>query len=359
MDRTESLTRQAFRRSTRVLTYLRVSVTDRCSFRCLYCSPAGQAHSSASLLSAAEIGQVVRVAQQLGVTHVRLTGGEPLERPDVVDIVKRIKSLGIPEISLTTNGVRLADLAGPLRQAGLARVNVGLPHVEADGFRRITGEDALAETLSGIRAARAAGLMPVKTNTVVMRGYNDNAVCAILELGRREGVTVRFIEYMTSAERTSKELFVPADEVLRQLRRHFELTESPGETDGRGTRGPARYYRLGGGGVVGVIAPVSAPFCRSCNRLRLSATGKLRPCLYSEDEVDLVPALRAADSEREWRRHSQLAPRPVRAERSLRQARRALGTSEAWLADAFEQAMAMKPTEHGAELPTEMRFIGG
>ena len=347
MGRTDSLTVRTRRRSTRAVTYLRVSVTNRCSLRCLYCSPAGQARCYASLLSPAEIEQVVRVAKQLGVTHVRLTGGEPLERPDILEIVKRIKGVGIPGGSLTTNAVRLADLAGPLRRAGLARVNVGLPHVEADGFRRITGKHALAEVLAGIRAARAAGLLPVKTNTVVLNGCNDDVVCAIAELGRREGVTVRFIEYMTPTEppakggsqgeggspepkvkQGSKELFVPASQILRQLGQHFELIGSPGGHDGRSTRGPARYYRLRGGGVVGTIAPVSEPFCRSCNRLRLSATGKLRPCLYGEDEVDLIAALQGADP-------------------------------ESGLADAFRRAIWMKPVEHGPGLPKAMRFIGG
>jgi len=327
-DRT-SLTSQSTRHpAARSVTYLRVSVTDRCGLRCFYCSPAGVGSPTPPALSAADIERVVHAAQRLGVTHVRLTGGEPLERRDIVEIVGRLAALGLEQVSLTTNGVRLAGLAEGLRDAGLTRVNVSLPHVEPEGFRRITGRDALADVLAGIGAALDAGLAPVKTNTVVLRGYNDEAVCDLVEFGRRAGVTVRFIEYMISEEHSAREHFVPARETLARLRRRFHLEELPGADGADRVDGPARYFSVPDGALVGIIAPVSEPFCGRCNRLRVTAAGRLRPCLYGEEEVDLLPALRNGSRERD-------------------------------LESAFRLAGSLKPSAHGEKLPKAMRLIGG
>ncbi len=327
-ERTSLGSRPGTHPAARPVTYLRVSVTDRCGFRCFYCSPAEERSAAARALSPADIERVVRISQRLGVTHVRLTGGEPLERPDVVEIVRRLAGLGLAQLSLTTNGVRLVGLADALRRAGLTRVNVSLPHTEAEGFRRITGRDALSEVLAGIRAAQDAGLAPVKTNTVVLRGYNDQAACDLVEFGRREGLTVRFIEYMTSEDRSAREHFVPACETLARLRRRFRLEEAPTAYERDQADGPARYYRLAEGGLVGFISPLSEPFCARCNRLRLTSTGKLRPCLYDEHEVDLLPALRSPSWERD-------------------------------LEGALHLAVSLKPGEHNGRLPKAMRFIGG
>ena len=324
-----ALTAEAARfRTTRPVTYLRVSVTDRCGLRCFYCSPAGVSSPAPPALSAGDIERVVSVAQGLGITHVRLTGGEPLERRDIVDIVRRLVDLELEQVTLTTNGVRLADLAERLRDAGLTRVNVSLPHVTPEGFERITGWDALADVLAGIQAAQQAGLKPLKTNTVVLRGYNDEAVCDLVEFGCKIGVTVRFIEYMTSEKRSAREHFVPARETLRRLRRRFHLADVGQLDEVAHARGPARYYALAGGRLVGIIAPVTEPFCGRCNRLRVTSTGRLRPCLYGEEEVDLLSALRAKSWERD-------------------------------LEAAFHLAGSLKPATHSDTLPKAMRLIGG
>jgi len=307
--------------------YLRVSVTERCTFRCLYCSPSEPPRAAAPQLSAQDIERVVRVARRSGVRHVRLTGGEPLERPDIIEIVARIGRLTLPDLSLTTNGARLAELAPQLRQAGLHRVNVSLPHAERTGFARITGTDALERVLAGVQAAKSAGLAPVKTNTVLLRGYNDDAVEPLAELARTLGVVVRFIEYMAWETPPWPGVFVPAAEVLTRLRRRLTLAELPPQGT-NGAEGPARYYRTSDGGIVGVITPVTEPFCGRCNRLRLSAAGKLRPCLYGEEEVDLRPALQAHTGKRA-------------------------------LEEGFTRAMALKPTQHANKLSRRMRLTGG
>jgi len=309
----------------RVLRYLRISVTDACSFACLYCSPRDASAASVPLLLPADIERLVRVAGRLGVTHVRLTGGEPLERADIVEIVGRIADTGVPDISLTTNGVGLAELARPLARAGLHRVNISLPHLEGEGFERLTGGNAFPEVLAGIEAAKAAGLSPIKTNTVVVRGHNDDAVCELTAFALEEGLLPRFIEYMPSDEDDAL-LFVSAAQVLGRLERHFGIV-GPLGCKGNGG-GPARYYRLGGGGIVGIIPAVSEPFCMACNRLRVTAAGKLRPCLYAEDEIDLLAALSGGGAD---------------------------GLLERLLGDA----MTMKPSVHGPRLPQLMRRTGG
>ena len=311
------------------MRYLRVSLTERCSLRCLYCSPGqGARAAEGAVLSAEEIERVVGVARRLGVSHVRLTGGEPLERPEVVEVVARLAGLGLQDISLTTNGVRLAGLAEPLRRAGLVRVNVGLPHLRAEGFRRITGRDLLDKVLTGIEAARSAGLAPLKTNTVVMRGENDDVVVDLAGFSQRTGVVVRFIEYMDGGPEAQAERLVPGAEVLALLRARFALTPVPESRARSRAVGPARYYRLGGGGLVGIVAPVTESFCGQCNRLRLTSTGKLRPCLYSEQAVDLLPALRSR-------------------------------SPQGGLEEAFRLAGSLKPRTHEERLPRAMRLIGG
>jgi cyclic pyranopterin phosphate synthase len=274
---------------------LRISVTDRCNLRCSYCTPEGGADSAPyRLLSCGEIVEVVRAAVSLGVIHVRLTGGEPLVRPDLLDIVRGVSSLGVPDISLTTNGVLLKSSAAALREAGLGRVNVSLDSLDPAVFEKITRVGKVSDVLSGIQAAISAGLSPVKINAVVMAGVNEDGVTDLARLSLSLPVDVRFIEVMPigpDAEANSRAV-VTMDRIKAAVATIGPLNPAS-EVAGAG---PALTYRIGGApGTVGFIAPMSHPFCESCNRLRLTPDGKLRPCLASDAEVDLVPALKSAD----------------------------------------------------------------
>jgi cyclic pyranopterin phosphate synthase len=272
---------------------LRVSLTDRCNLRCDYCMPADFADwlPSPNLLTTDELIEVLDVATSLGITGVRLTGGEPLLRPDVVDVVRRISGLThAPEISLTTNGLRLVDLAAPLREAGLRRVNVSLDTLDPERFRSLTHRDRHADVLAGIRAAQDAGLAPVKVNAVLMRGVNDDEAPALLRRALDEGWRLRFIEQMPldAGGIWMRSTMVTAAETLALLSEHHELTPVPG----RGSAPAEEFLVDGGPATVGIIASVSAPFCAACDRLRLTADGQLRNCLFARDELDLRTALR-------------------------------------------------------------------
>jgi GTP 3',8-cyclase len=280
----------------RVHRDLRVSLTDRCNLRCTYCMPADFADwlPDPSLLTTDELIEVLDVATALGITGVRLTGGEPLLRPDVVDVVRRIGGLThAPEISLTTNGLRLVDLAAPLREAGLRRVNVSLDTLDPERFRALTHRDRHADVLAGIRAAQDAGLAPVKVNAVLMRGVNDDEAPALLRHALEEGWRLRFIEQMPldAGGIWMRSTMVTAAETLALLSEHHELTPVPG----RGSAPAEEFLVDGGPATVGIIASVSAPFCAACDRLRLTADGQLRNCLFARDELDLRAALRDPD----------------------------------------------------------------
>jgi cyclic pyranopterin phosphate synthase len=272
---------------------LRVSLTDRCNLRCDYCMPVDFADwlPGPDLLTTDELVEVLDVATSLGVTGVRLTGGEPLLRADVVDVVRRISGLThAPEISLTTNGLRLVDLAVPLREAGLRRVNVSLDTLDPERFHRLTHRDRHADVLAGIRAAQDAGLEPVKVNAVLMRGVNDDEAPALLRRALDEGWRLRFIEQMPldAGGIWMRSTMVTAAETLALLSEHHELTPVPG----RGSAPAEEFLVDGGPATVGIIASVSAPFCAACDRLRLTADGQLRNCLFARDELDLRAALR-------------------------------------------------------------------
>ncbi|MBI3565600.1 MAG: GTP 3',8-cyclase MoaA [Elusimicrobia bacterium] len=289
----------------RVVTYLRVSVTDRCNLRCAYCLPPEGAafERPEDLLTAAELTRAVAVARSLGVDKVRLTGGEPLVRRDLPDLVARLAALDLADLSLSTNGVLLAPLARTLKDAGLRRVNVSLDTLDAARFRRITRSGELSAALAGIDAALDAGLGPVKVNVVAARGLNDDEVPAFVELTRRRPLHVRFIELMPIGETGffGPERWRPMAEVMADC---GPLTPCAGP---RGF-GPARYFRPAGGGAgtVGFIAALSCGFCDGCNRMRLSAAGRVVPCLASERGTDLRGALRAGAADAElaalWRR---------------------------------------------------------
>jgi cyclic pyranopterin phosphate synthase len=277
----------------RVHRDLRVSLTDRCNLRCDYCMPVDFADwlPGPDLLTTDELVEVLDVATSLGITGVRLTGGEPLLRADVVDVVRRLSGLThAPEISLTTNGLRLVDLAVPLREAGLRRVNVSLDTLDPERFRALTHRDRHADVLAGIRAAQDAGLAPVKVNAVLMRGVNDDEAPALLRRALHEGWRLRFIEQMPldAGGIWMRSTMVTAAETLALLSEHHELTPVPG----RGSAPAEEFLVDGGPATVGIIASVSAPFCAACDRLRLTADGQLRNCLFARDELDLRAALR-------------------------------------------------------------------
>jgi GTP 3',8-cyclase len=281
----------------RVHTDLRVSLTDRCSLRCTYCMPAEGLPwlPGSQMLTTDELVRIVRVAVGCGVKSVRLTGGEPLLRPDVVDVVARIAALGV-EVSMTTNGLRLPSLAAPLRDAGLHRVNISLDTLDRDTFKRLTHRDRLVDTLAGIRAAQVAGLEPVKVNTVLLRGVNDHEAADLLRWAIGEGVRLRFIEQMPLDPQHDwrREEMVTAEEILASLTKAgFGLTALSDDSPA-----PARLWDVNGGlATVGVIASVTRPFCGTCNRLRLTADGQWRNCLFAHGETDLRTPLRTGGSD--------------------------------------------------------------
>ena len=275
----------------RPISYLRISVTDRCNFRCLYCRPAEgiRLRPSEEILRFEEIERVARAAASLGINKVRLTGGEPLVRKGVVDLVEMLASIpGLDDLSMTTNGALLAKYAQSLAQAGLKRVNVSLDSLKEERFREITRGGRLNDTLMGIDAARKAGLSPIKVNMVVVRGLNDDEILDFARLSE-EGWHVRYIELMPLGPAVEWR-GLSVGEIREEIERHLGSLE-PAKVDVGG--GPARYYRLPGAqGTIGFIGPISECFCERCNRLRLTADGRLRPCLLSDEEIDIKTPLR-------------------------------------------------------------------
>jgi cyclic pyranopterin phosphate synthase len=280
----------------RVHRDLRVSITDRCNLRCTYCMPADFADwiPGDHLLSSDELMLVLEVATSHGITSVRLTGGEPLLRPDVVEIVQRINELpNSPKISLTTNGLQLTKLASGLRAAGLERVNVSLDTLDPERFKALTHRDRLSDVLEGIEAAKEAGLLPIKVNAVLMRGVNDDEAITLLEYAIAHGWNLRFIEQMPldAAGLWARPTMVTAEEIFAKLSEHYELEPVPN----RGSA-PAEEFTINGGpATVGIIASVSKPFCAACDRLRLTADGPIRNCLFAQTETDVRTTLRATD----------------------------------------------------------------
>ncbi len=277
----------------RVINYLRISVTDRCNLRCVYCMPeiGVSALRHQDILTYEEILRVARLAAELGIRKIRITGGEPLVRRDVVGFLGRLARLpSLEDLSLTTNGLLLGPMARDLRKAGLRRVNVSLDTLRPEVFERITRRPGLQQVLAGLEAARAAGLSPIKVNVVALRGLNDGEILEFAAFAREGGYEVRFIEFMpSSADAWSAGGFLPASEILETLRSRYALVP----VEERSSVGPSRTYRLNGGGTVGIISPLTEHFCGRCNRLRLTASGSLRSCLFSDREIDLRPILRS------------------------------------------------------------------
>ncbi|WP_149205299.1 GTP 3',8-cyclase MoaA [Actinotalea subterranea] len=280
----------------RVHRDLRISLTDRCSLRCTYCMPAEGVPwlPGSTMLSTDELVRIAAVGVAQGITEIRLTGGEPLLRPDVVDVVRRMAALtgpgGSPEISLTTNALRLPALAAPLRDAGLARVNISIDTLDRERFAALTRRDRLHDTLAGIAAADSVGFSPIKLNAVAMRGVNDDELVDLVRFAVDRGYQMRFIEQMPldAGHTWDRSAMVTQREVLDALRAAFTLTEVPG----RGSAPAELWYVDGGPATVGVIASVTAPFCGSCDRVRLTADGQLRSCLFARTETDLRTLLR-------------------------------------------------------------------
>jgi GTP 3',8-cyclase len=294
----------------RVATDLRVSLTDRCNLRCAYCMPAEGLDwlPSPALLTDDELARLIAIAvQRLGVTEVRFTGGEPLLRRGLPAIVARTAALRPrPEISLTTNGIGLARLAGPLHQTGLDRLNVSLDTLSPQTFATLTRRDRLSDVLAGLAAAAAAGLAPVKVNTVLMRGVNDHEAASLLRFCLEHRYQLRFIEQMPldAQHGWRRADMVTADEILAALSAEFSLT--PADPAGRGSAPAETFLVNGGPDRVGVIGSVTRPFCDACDRVRLTADGQIRNCLFATDESDLRGPLRAgADDDQlaaAWRR---------------------------------------------------------
>jgi GTP 3',8-cyclase len=294
----------------RVATDLRVSLTDRCNLRCTYCMPAEGLDwlPRPELLTDDEVVRLVRIGvQSLGITEIRFTGGEPLLRRSLVDIVARTAALRPrPEISLTTNGIGLDRLVGPLHAAGLDRINVSLDTLRPDTFRALARRDRLGDVLAGLEAAAATGLAPVKVNTVLMRGLNDDEAVPLARFCLERGYQIRFIEQMPldAQHGWRRDNMVTADEILADLSAEFSLT--PDDPAARGSA-PAEVFLVDGGpDRIGVIGSVTRPFCGSCDRVRLTADGQVRNCLFATTESDLRGALRAGASDEAiaelWRR---------------------------------------------------------
>ena len=328
----------------RVIDYLRISLTDKCNFRCIYCMPAEgvQPMGHDELLRIEEIEAITRVATRIGIRSVRLTGGEPLVRKGVVGLVKALHDMeGIVNVSMTTNGVLLPEMADDLKAAGLSRVNISLDTLDPEQFTYITRVGRLESTLKGIDAALEAGFNPVKVNAVTVRRLNQDFL-AFAKLSIERPLHVRFIEYMPVGESTGADGsgwdrtdVIPSEELLDTINERAreeglpELVPLDGEQKPLGW-GPARYFEFPGAqGTVGFISPLSRHFCSECNRLRLTADGKLRPCLFSDREVDVRSALRE-------------------------------GGEEAVYA-CFLEALNLKPDEHHDKVGTErnMSQIGG
>ncbi|MEY2466296.1 MAG: 3,8-cyclase [Verrucomicrobiota bacterium] len=305
----------------RILRDLRVSITDRCNFRCLYCLPETEAAQNfyrgrwaslpnstpikqqwvpkTNILSFEEIERVVRIAVDLGIKKIRLTGGEPLLRHNVEDLVARIAKIpGIEDLAMTTNGFLFREKARALREAGLHRISFSLDSLDRENFKKMTGRDGLNEVLEGIQLAQELGFSPVKVNAVIIRGINDHELESLAEFARERDLSFRFIEFMPldSARAWQKEMVMSGGDILRRLQSRFDLqpvaSENLSSTSKRWMFGDKR-------GEIGIIAPVSEPFCGHCNRLRMTADGKIRTCLFSVAEHDLRSLLRNGNSDDE------------------------------------------------------------
>ena len=288
----------------RTITYLRISVIDKCNLRCLYCMPRGLVNRTrlAELLTNEELVELATIFVELGVTKIRLTGGEPLLRPGLVDVVRRLAQIeGLAQVAMSTNGVLLKRDARVLKEAGLQRVNVSLDTLSPEKFAQITGQDAWQAVVEGIVEAKAVGLEPVKVNTVLMKGVNDDEILALVGWAIKQELELRFIEWMPTnpmvdGEREGKFL---SNEIARaEIERHYRLI--PDDPD---PHSPAKSFRIEGTCArVGFINPLSNVFCAMCNRVRLKVNGRIKTCLHGKEELDLKTMLRTGVPREEIKR---------------------------------------------------------
>jgi len=282
-----------FDKHGRQITDLRVSVTDRCNFRCVYCRSADPENHMAhhELLEWDEFERLVRILVGMGIRKVRVTGGEPLVRPGVEDFIARLKAMGVQDLSMTTNGYLLESRVGALVAAGLDRINISLDSLDRAKFERVTRTKTFDDVMAGIEAAHNSPLRPVKVNAVLVRGLNDDEVEAFAEFARERDLIMRFIEFMPlDADRSwTRDSVVPAAEVYQRISARWPLVPIAHERSET-----ARKYKFSDGrGQIGLIAPVTQPFCGFCSRIRLTADGKLRTCLFSKEDHDLKFLLRS------------------------------------------------------------------
>jgi cyclic pyranopterin phosphate synthase len=312
----------------RRIDYLRISITDRCNFRCIYCQSKGPFKflPHEEILTFEEIESIVRVGVKLGVKVVRLTGGEPLLRKGIVELMERLAKVpGLEDLSITTNGYFLSELVKPLKEAGLKRINLSLDTLSEEKFSELTGGFSLKKVMEGLYLSLSAGFTAVKINSVIIRGFNDEECEELAKLSIELPVEVRFIEFMPVGKNSlwDESRVVPISEIKERVKRLGKLW--PAEKVGKG---PAAVFRFEGAkGKVGFISPLSNHFCGSCNRLRITADGRLRPCLFSDEEINLKDYLRG---------------------------------KKGYLEEAFREAMRIKP-EIGVKASTQrpMRAIGG
>jgi cyclic pyranopterin phosphate synthase len=281
----------------RVVKDLRISVTDRCNFRCTYCMPEEgmQWMPRTEILSFEEFERIARICvERFGFDGIRLTGGEPTVRAHIATLVSKLSALGV-DLAMTTNGATLRHCADDLKAAGLNRLNISLDTLDRTKFEMMTRRDELTHVLEGIAAAKAAGFDPVKINAVIERGVNDDEIVDLARFGRDEGVEVRFIEFMPldASDAWQRNQVVGQDEIVARLAAEWAIEQMPA----RGAAPADRWRYLDGGGTVGVIPTVTKPFCGDCDRVRLTADGQFRTCLFASDEFDLRAAMRSGETD--------------------------------------------------------------
>jgi cyclic pyranopterin phosphate synthase len=316
----------------RVVRDLRISVTDRCNFRCTYCMPEEgmQWIPRSEILSFEEIERIARICvERFGFDGIRLTGGEPTIRAHITTLVAKLSALGV-DLAMTTNGATLRNLAGDLRAAGLNRLNISLDTLDRQRFAEMTRRDELSNVLDGIEAAKRAGFDPVKINTVVERGVNSDEIVDLARFGREQGVEVRFIEFMPldASDAWQRATVVGQDEIVATIEAVWPLEQMPA----RGAAPADRWRYRDGAGTVGVIPTVTKPFCGDCDRVRLTADGQFRTCLFATDEFDLRAAIRSGESD------EQVAARIERA----------VGTK--WAGHQINQVNFIRPTRSMSQI---------
>ena len=287
----------------REINYLRVSITDRCNLRCVYCMPKEGVSrlGHEDILRYEEMLRIIGIAKKIGIVKVRVTGGEPLVRRGVAEFLSSLKGLGLEDISLTTNGVLLESFADPIRRAGISRINVSLDSLDPEKYARITRGGDLSAVLRGLEQADRAGFSPIKINVVTVRDFNDDETLSFARLTLEKPYQIRFIELMPiGVQGENREKYVSNDDLMERIGHMGKLIPVEDQRPGKKLEGPARLFRLEGAkGIIGFISPMSHNFCHACNRLRLTADGGLRACLMVDGEIDLKTPMRKGCTDEE------------------------------------------------------------